>query len=499
MLGHKAAFGGTLMVAARLISRIIDLSTMLILARLLSPSDFGLVAIAMTVVLILEAALELPLSQALVRLPEIKPSYYDTAFTLGLLRGGLLCLSICLIARPFAAFYHHVELVPLIQVLSIAPASRGLFNPRMAQFAKDLNFKYEFIFELVSKTAAFIIGTAAAWVFHSYWSIALCTVTAPIVATLQSYYLAPFRPKLTLADWRVFVNFLGWISLSQILMAIGWQSDQLLLGKLMRPSQLGLFSAANNITIIPLTALFVPIQRPLLSAFAAVTNDPMRLRSSYQDAANAVVTIGLPLLVGQSLLAGPMVHLLLGSKWDNAIPMTYWLSLSLIPALFGILVTPVAMALNKTQQMVWQNLLFIVVKLPCVVVGAIMFGFMGVIAARLISETANAVYCMIIVRWLTGASVTSQLLAPRRSVISALVMAGVLTECAPWLNFGSGPSMALVQLIATAIIGAAVYGGFLLTLWRLEGKPPGIETITLRMAGQILKRVRRAPIESNMV
>ena len=78
MLGHKTAFSGVLMVAARLISRVIDLGTMLILARLLSPSDFGLVAIAMTVVTIIEAAFELPLSQALVRLPAIKDLHYNT-------------------------------------------------------------------------------------------------------------------------------------------------------------------------------------------------------------------------------------------------------------------------------------------------------------------------------------------------------------------------------------------------------------------------------------
>ena len=227
MLGHKTAFSGVLMVAARLISRVIDLGTMLILARLLSPSDFGLVAIAMTVVTIIEAAFELPLSQALVRLPEIKESYYNTAFTLSLLRGVLLCAVISLIAVPFANFYNHPGLVPLILSLSIAPAARGLLNPRMAEFAKNMNFKYEFWFELIGKSVAFVVGITAALLTHSYWSIAFCTITAPVIIALQSYYLVPFRPKLTLVDWQQFVEFLGWISLSQIVLAINWQFDQL--------------------------------------------------------------------------------------------------------------------------------------------------------------------------------------------------------------------------------------------------------------------------------
>jgi O-antigen/teichoic acid export membrane protein len=103
-------------------SRVIDLITMLILALLLSPADFGLVVIAMTMVLIVESVLELPISQALVRLPEIKESYYDTAFSLAVLRGVLLWAAICVIATPFAHFYHQPGLVRLIQVLGRGPA-----------------------------------------------------------------------------------------------------------------------------------------------------------------------------------------------------------------------------------------------------------------------------------------------------------------------------------------------------------------------------------------
>jgi O-antigen/teichoic acid export membrane protein len=81
VLGRRTAVGGTWMVGARLVSRVIDLATMLVLAHILLPKDFGLVAIAMTVIYIIEAALELPVSQALVRLQVIEPAHYDTAFS----------------------------------------------------------------------------------------------------------------------------------------------------------------------------------------------------------------------------------------------------------------------------------------------------------------------------------------------------------------------------------------------------------------------------------
>jgi O-antigen/teichoic acid export membrane protein len=491
VLSHNTAFSGILMVLARLISRVMDFGTLLILARLLSPSDFGLVAIAMTIVLVLEAALELPLSQALVRLPEIKESYYHTAFSLGLLRGVLLCAIVCAAAVPFANFYHHAKLVPLIQVLSIAPAARGLLNPRMAAFAKALNFKYEFYFELTGKAAAFIVGATAAWLIHNYWAIVLCTVTTPLVIAALSYIFFPFRPRLTLADWRIFADFLGWVSLSQILLAINWQSDQLLLGKLMRTSELGLFSAANNVTNIPVSALFTPLLRPLLSAFTMVKDDVVRLRTSYQRAASAVVTVGLPLMVGQSAVAGPTVRILLGEKWAGAIPMVHWLALSLIPMLFGVMVTPLGMALNETKQLVWRNLFQMLIKLPFVIAGALLYGFYGVIAARLISEAITAIYCMAVVRRLVGSSIRSQLMHCSRSVIATAVMAAGLAICAPYLIQPNALLPQLIQLASTAALGAAVYAGCLILLWRLADMPPGIETTALQMAQRFRRQMMR--------
>ena len=491
MLAHSTAFSGALMVLARLISRVIDLLTMLILARILSPSDFGLVTIAMTVVMILEAALELPLSQALVRLPEIKDSYYNTAFTLALLRGIFLCTAVYIVALPFATFYRHQELIPLIEFLALAPAARGLLNPQLAYFAKNLNFKYEFIFELIGKLTAFAAGIIIAFLTHSYWSIAVCTVTAPLVIALQSYVLFPCRLRLTLADWRIFKGFLGWISLSQIVLAINWQSDQLLLGKLMPPAKLGMFSVANNITNIPFAALFSPLLRPLLSAFTMLSEDRMRLQNSFQNAASVVVAIGLPLLVGQSLVAAPMVRLVLGNKWLGAIPAVSLLAFSLIPALFGMLLTPLSMALGETRTMLCRNILQMSVKLPLVIAGALMYGLIGVIAARIISETFIALYSMIVIRRLSGLSVTRQLTSCWRSVASVLCMAAILGIATPYFDWGTQTVWVAAQLVANVSLGAAAYTSCLLSLWHIEGRPQGPETFVLRTLTRMRQRVVR--------
>lgn len=493
MLGQKTAISGSLMVASRLLTRIIDLCAMLILAHILSPADFGLAAMAMTIVTILEAALEMPLSQALVHLSEIKTHHLNTAFTISLIRGLLICFLCSALAIPFARLYGHPELTPLIQMLSLAPAARGLQTPRLAELAKSLNFSYEFWFELVGKGVAFIAGAAVAVLTHSFWSIAVCTITGPVVISLLGYIVIPYRPQLSLRDWRLFSGFLGWVSVAQLLMAINIRSDQLLLGKLMPDTKFGLFSTANNISLIPLTTLFSPILRPLLSTFTIVRDDTARLRQSYQSAANAVVAIGLPLLVGQAAVAEPLTLVLLGPNWASAVPMLRWLSISLIPFLFGLLLTPLSMSLGRNRELAWRNGVQVTVKLPLVIIGGIYYGFGGVIAARLISEAITAIFCMASIRKLCGISIWSQFSVNSRSIFSCLIMLAFIMLVDYSLHVPTTLMFQSIRLGVLILTGVIVYTACLLLSWNLLGRPAGLEDIALRNLKSLL-RSRNLPL-----
>ena len=127
-----------------------------------------------------------------------------------------------------------------------------------------------------------------------------------------------------------------------------------------------------------------------------------------------------------------------------------------------------------------------------------MYGFAGVIGARLVSEAICAVFCMVIVRRLIGISVMNQLKICTRSIISVMLMWAVLAICAPWLNFGNGIWPQLAQLAATVTVGTAVYGSCLLVLWRLAGNPPGIEAIFLRTIENFSKPFKKLPAENEI-
>ena len=164
-----------MLIVSRLIARCMDFATLLVLGRLLSPADFGLVAIAMSVMMIVEAVSELPVGQALVRLPVLTNPHYDTAFTLFLLRGVGLALILIGLSWPLAQIYGDDRLIGLICALGIAPAARSLGSIRTIDFAKKLDFRPNLICDFVGKSSALAISVSLAWGTGSYWSIAAGT------------------------------------------------------------------------------------------------------------------------------------------------------------------------------------------------------------------------------------------------------------------------------------------------------------------------------------
>lgn len=491
MVGRKVAAGGALMVSARLISRFFDLITMLVLARMLAPADFGLVAIAASVVSVVEAALEIPVNQALVRLPVITTRQYDTAFTLSLIRSLVVALLLPLAAVPFASFYAEPRLVWLVCVLCLAPAARGLISPRLAEFQRAMSFWRDFALELVGKMLAFVAAITIALLTGSYWSIVVGMVMLPVASSAGSYVLAPYRPRLTLADMAVFKGFVGWMSVAQIISALNWQFERLLLGKTGTAARVGLFAASSDVAGIPYLAFFGPILRPLLAGFSQVREDRERLAASYITSLGIISAIGLPLLVGESLVAEPAVRLILGPQWLEAVPLVEWLSLSLIPALLALPSVPLIMCFGQTRLLLHRNLIEVAVKIPLAIIGVWNFGLMGIVGARFVSELVAGTFSVILVKRLTGLSAAAQIGVSWRSALACCLMIPPVLATRRLLPVSAGIADAASNLAALSSIGAVVYVFSTWLLWSLSGKPPGIETAVQQTGAEITKAVWR--------
>jgi O-antigen/teichoic acid export membrane protein len=490
MLAHKTAYASLVLIITRLITRFSDLITLLVLAHELKPADFGLVALAMSLMLIAESIFELPVADALLRLDHLERSHLDTAFTISLLRSLAVMLGLCLLAWPFALFYQDPRLVPLILLLSLGQGMRGLQSPELIGYAKALSFWRSSVIELSGKAMSLLIAVSLVLITHSYWAIPAGTVAAPVTTVAVSFCVAPYRPRFSLANWRYFANFFGWTSLGQIIKSVNWQSDIMFLGRIAGSVELGLFTTASNLSSIPLFAVLGPIYRPLLASLASVKNDPAKLRRAYQLTSTAAITIGLPMLVGESLLAKQIIQVLLGPHWLAAARMMNYLALSIIPGLFALPFGPMVIALNQAQYFVHRNMFEFFVKLPILIIAGLTFGLFGIIAARVISEIAVAIYCAVLARRLIGIGIYRQIMGPWRSVVSTLFMAAGVTFLNSQLHSLSFSIPPILLLAFLTCAGGAIYMTALALLWHYSGRPAGIE----HLIHQNLSRLARIPL-----
>lgn len=488
-IARRTLTGAGWLVGARMGTRAIDLVTLLVLARILTPADFGVIAIGMTLIQLVEAVLELPVGQVLVRAPMLTPALLSTAFTLSLMRGLALAAILVASAWPFAWLYGDPRLAGLICFLSLAPALRGLGSPGMIVFARAIDFRREVALELAAKAIAFPVAAAAAWLTGSYWAIALGTVCAPLVLMLGSYLLAPHRPALSLAEWRMFAGFLGWTTAAQAITAINWQADRPILGLFVPPATLGTYSIANDLSLLPEQALLKPIGRPLLSAFAGIQHDPARLARAYVRSAGLVLAAGAPVMIGLAFLAMPATRLVLGPKWVAAAPIVQWLALTLVIPLFSAPMGPLAMSLGRTHVFFRQSVVELALRLPITLLLSWRFGVPGLIVARLLTSIINTTTSMHYVRAMIGLGWARQLAIGARPLAGGAAMAAVLLALRPWLAAHDEPALA-VGTAAAGLLGLAAYAGASVLAWRVAGRPDGAESAAAAWIGAWLARRR---------
>jgi len=327
-----------------------------------------------------------------------------------------------------------------------------------------------------------------AFATHSYWAIALGTVATPVMMMIVSYALAPYRPRLSLFDWRAFAGFLGWTSSAQFITAINWQCDRLILAHYVSRPSLGQFSMANDLSSFPQQALIKPILRPLIAAFALMAHDLDRLRHAYERSAATVLAAGMPFMIGLSTLADPAVRFALGAKWLPAVPILQILSLTLLPPLFAAPLPPLAIAMGRTGIFLRQSLVELVVKLPIIAAGAALAGIEGVVIARLCSATIMALVSLLYVRQLIGSSLARQIMAAWRVLAGGAVLAMVMLIAEPMMTALNGPMLGLA-IVAAAGVGMLCYGLTMMGLWRMSGCPAGVETIVARAFDNVRRRL----------
>jgi lipopolysaccharide exporter len=460
MLAMKAIKGAGWLVFSRFLGRSIDVLTILILARMLTPADFGITAFAITLVVMVDTILEVPVTQALLRLKEIDKSHLDTGFTLGVARSVLVTLAVMAAASPFAILNDDRHLLPLVAALAVGPTARGLCSPNMVSFVRELGFRQTFVMELSGKLFAFALAMVTVLNGGGYWAIVANFVMAPVVAAIVSYVLAPYRPALSLSRFSDYSSFIGWFSSAQIVSALNWQFDRILIGAAADKATLGRYAVASDLAVTPTQSLIGPALQPVMAAFSKISSDPERLKLAFLKAVRFAMLISIPACLGISLTADLIVALLLGPKWTEAAPLLQLLALSIMPIPYFQTLYSLSLAVDRPIILFKLNLIDFGLRVLLVSAGFYLFSVIGVAIARGLISAIMFIFYLDYARRLAAIGIEAQLRNIWKVVAAALVMtAAVLAlrhELAPLAL------SVLLELAVTATVGAAIYGGVLL-------------------------------------
>ena len=455
----------------------------IILARLLTPEDFGIVAIASSILSVVQSLTELSLSNALIHKDSVERSHVDTAWTMALIWAAIIVAFFSAMAWPLAQLYAMPQLVPVFFVSGLTGAVVGLHNPHVTLLTKQLRFGPMATAQFVQRFLGLFTAIVLALLYHSYWSIVAGNFLGALLAMLLTYVLAPYRPRFSLAHVREIWSFSGWIFFKQVCETVNWRIDQLMIGAIVPKAQLGIYAMADSLAVIPSRETVQPLRQTLFPGLAHLNGDHSRMRQASLRAQATLAMAVAPLGVGLAVVAEPAVRIGLGEKWLETVPYVQIAALLYTFGTFSIALQPIAMALGKTKILFMQQAAVLLLKVPLLVVGLTYGGLIGAALARCFAEFVSMILEMWATKILTGVSVGAQAVSHSITVVALATMSlGIYFLHA---NLPASLDGAKMQLALEVPAGAAIYVSTIALLWLAAGKPEGPVSEFLNVAERV--------------
>lgn len=467
--------GALLSIAMRWTDRLIGLISTLVLARLLAPDDFGIVAMASLVIGLLGVLLDLGVNVALIQNPQATQAHYDTAWTLRLLQSTVTAALVFLGAPLAGEYFSDARVVPVMQALSASIVVAGLENVGVVQFQKDMLFGLDFRFMFLKRITSFTATITAAVLMQSYWALVVGTIIGRLAGTVISYRMHPMRPRPSLEKFRDIFAVSQWMLVRSTGAYLDGNLHKMIVGRRADSAVLGGYTLADEISAMPSTELLAPINRALFPAFVAARENLAELKRLFLLAQGVQTLVGIPAGVGLAMVASEAVIVLLGEKWLPAVPFVQ--ALALVGAIQAITTSGgyVLITLGRMSQVAliaWGQIgvfaLGAFAVIPQADAGNIALIRLATVGAGL------GVVLWFLMGALTNLSTLDLLRTTSRPLLATAAMAGIVHELDGLLTFGDLP-----MLVAKITVGALAYLLLILGLWWMAGKPEGAESYVL--------------------
>lgn len=303
-------------------SQLLGLFIFILLARLLTPVDFGLVALAAVFVAFAQLLVDQGLGDAVVQRPTLTRRQLDTAFWASMVTGLLLSVAGVILAIPIAAALGDQRLEPIVQVLSVTFVLTALSSIQTGLLRREMAFRSLALRRLVAVALSGIVGVGMALGGFGAWSLVGQQVASALVSVVMLWAVTPWRPSLQFSrqDFGELFGFGIHVVGGDALNFVSRNLDRLLIGVVLGPVALGFYAVAYRILDTSQTLLINAARKLIFPTFSRLQHDPARIRRAYSRMNRASSALTLPGYVGLALVAQEATVTLFGARWAESGP-----------------------------------------------------------------------------------------------------------------------------------------------------------------------------------
>lgn len=457
-LGRSTARAAGWALLATAGARVVSLVSLVVLARLLAPRDFGLLAVALVYITYVETIGDLGTGSALIYWPDRRREAADVTFVTSLL-AGLLWFAFTWLAAPFVAdFFNNPDGTAIIRALAWSFPIKYLGNAHDALAQKELHFRKRMVAELAMALVKAGVSIACAAAGLGAWSLVWGQLSGLVVWTVLLWILIDWRPRLHF-DRELAGPMLRYgrgIVVVNVIAALVHHADAAVVGRFVGTAALGVYQIAYKVPEMSIAILMWVVSRVAFPAFSKVRAAGGDLAAAYRASLQYVTAMTVPAAVGLWIVAEPLVLALFGTKWAAAVPVLRLIALYMAVRSFGSSAGDVLKATGRTRLLALFGVARAIVLIPALVWAA-RYGNSGVAAAMTLVAVFSTLASMTAAGRILHVG-AGQVFAATRS---ALIAGGALAIALLALRTVTAPLMHALNLAILVAAGAVVYVGVL--------------------------------------
>jgi len=320
-LYHRVVVSGFWVFALRSTQVLFNFIRLVVLARLLSPYDFGLMGIALLTMLVLDTFSQTGFQKALIQKNEDISGYLDSAWTVSILRGFSLFMLLFLGAPYVGMFFNTPEAVLVVRVIGTSLLFKSLTNIGIVYFQKELEFDKRFVYEFLGTLIDFTVSILSALVLRNVWALVFGLLAGEVTRCFTSYIIHPYRPRLSFELNKVaeLWRFGRWITGSGILVFLITQGDDIFVGKFLGATALGFYQMAYRISNMPATEITHVLSQITFPAYAKLQSNLSNLKKAYLEVLQTTSVFSFPIAGLIFAMSPDFVVVFLGEKWVSIV------------------------------------------------------------------------------------------------------------------------------------------------------------------------------------